>query len=77
VTNIQVRDVPAGVHAVLAERAARAGQSLQQYLVRELTVLAGRPTLDEVIERLERRQRASTLTTRDAVDALEAERAGR
>ena len=31
--NITIRDVPADVHAVLQQRAAAAGQSMQQYLL--------------------------------------------
>jgi hypothetical protein len=54
--NILVRDVPDDVHAVLADRAARRGQSLQQYLASELARLAERPTLDEVLDRIDRRR---------------------
>jgi len=49
--NVLVRDLPADVHAALSRRASDAGQSLQQYLVGELTKLATRPTLAEVLDR--------------------------
>ena len=49
--NVLVRDVPADVHAALQQRATSAGQSLQQYLVGELTRIARQPTIREVLER--------------------------
>lgn len=55
-TNVLVRDIPEDVHAALQRRAAQRGQSLQQYLASELKRLAARPSLDEVLDRIERRQ---------------------
>ncbi|HKI57880.1 MAG TPA: hypothetical protein VKA00_01520 [Trueperaceae bacterium] len=49
--SIQVKDVPEDVHAVLRQRAAAAGMSLQEYLLGRLTEQARRPTLDEVLGR--------------------------
>ncbi|MGH9164910.1 MAG: FitA-like ribbon-helix-helix domain-containing protein [Acidimicrobiales bacterium] len=54
--NLLVRDVPEAVHAALQRRAGQRGQSLQQYLARELTRLAERPSLDEVLDRIGRRR---------------------
>jgi plasmid stability protein len=54
-TNILIRDVPADIHAELQKRAERDGRSLQQYLVNELRRLTDRPTMDEVIDRIESR----------------------
>jgi hypothetical protein len=53
--NVLVRDLPDEVHAQLQRRAESQGQSLQQYLVLELRRLAERPTLDEILDRIERR----------------------
>jgi len=53
--NVLVRDLPEPVHAVLQERAASRGLSLQQYLTTELRRLAERPPVDEVLARIERR----------------------
>jgi antitoxin FitA len=53
--NVLVRDLPAEVHAQLQRRAESQGQSLQQYLATELRRLAEQPTLDEVLDRIERR----------------------
>lgn len=74
--NILVRDVPDGVHAVLAGRAARRGQSLQQYLAAELGRLAERPTLDEVLDRIDRR-RGGHVPLATTAEGLAAERAAR
>jgi plasmid stability protein len=49
--NIQIRDVPDEVHRVLATRAAAAGLSLTAYLRAELTRVAERPAVDEVLAR--------------------------
>ena len=54
--NVLVRDLPEEVHAELQRRAASQGRSLQQYLVDELERLAERPTIDEVLDRIERRR---------------------
>ena len=54
-TNILIRDVPTDIHAELQRRAERDGRSLQQYLVNELRRLTDRPTMDEVLDRIERR----------------------
>lgn len=53
--NVLVRDLPAEVHAQLQRRAESQGQSLQQYLATELRRLAEQPTLNEVLDRIERR----------------------
>ena len=49
--NIQVRDVPDEVHRVLATRAAAAGVSLTAYLRAELTRMAERPPVADVLAR--------------------------
>jgi antitoxin FitA len=49
--SIQVKDVPADVHATLRRRAATAGMSLQEYLLARLSEDAATPTMDELIER--------------------------
>lgn len=54
--NVLVRDLSDDVHAALQRRAEKRGQSLQQYLASELRRLAERPTIEEVLDRLERRK---------------------
>lgn len=52
--NLLARDVPVDVHAELRRRAEHRDQLLQQYLAGELRRLAERPSIDEVLERIER-----------------------
>lgn len=54
-SNVLVRDIPDDVHAALQRRAERRGQSLQQYLAGELRRLAERPSLEEVLDRVDHR----------------------
>lgn len=74
--NVQVRDVPDDVHEALVRRAERAGQSLQQFLAAQLAVIAATPTLDEVIDRIERRPKGR-LSAESAITAIDDERARR
>jgi len=74
--NVLVRDLPEDVHAALQRRAEQRGQSLQQYLATELRRLAARPTLDEVIDRIERR-RGGRVGLAQAANDLAEERARR
>ncbi|HVA80397.1 MAG TPA: hypothetical protein VNF29_05690 [Candidatus Binataceae bacterium] len=53
---IQVRNVPDTLHRKLKARAAMAGMSLSDYLLAELRRVAERPTLEELRERLRRRE---------------------
>ncbi|HZD24312.1 MAG TPA: hypothetical protein VE569_13065 [Acidimicrobiia bacterium] len=55
--NIQIRNVPDDVHAVLTERARVAGQSLQDYLLGRLVAEAARKTNAEIFARIQRERR--------------------
>jgi hypothetical protein len=74
--NVQVRDVPNEVHEALLRRAEQAGQSLQQFLAAQLALIAATPTLDEMLDRLERRPKGQ-LSAEEAVAALDEDRARR
>jgi plasmid stability protein len=74
--NILIRDVPADIHAELQRRAERDGRSLQQYLINELRRLTDRPTVDEVLDRIESRDRVE-LGFDQAVTYIAEERAER
>lgn len=71
---ITVRDVPEPVRDELAGRAARAGQSLQEYLRAMFLDTAAHPPVDDVIARARARvtatgaraDRESILAARDA-----------
>ena len=54
--SVQIKDVPEDTHRVLRERAARAHQSLQEYLRSRLIADADQPTLDEVFGRVAARR---------------------
>ncbi len=74
--NVQIREVPQDVHEALVRKAELAGQSLQQYLSTQLAVIASTPTVDEVIDRIERRAKGS-VSRMSAITALQYERARR
>ena len=65
---ITIRDVPQDVRDVLAARAARRGQSLQEHILGELIALAELPTVDEVLERA--RARVKALGTRLSAEEI-------
>ena len=75
-TLIQIRDVPETVRDELAKKAAAAGQSMQAYLLGELTKLAERPSMAQIVKRAQDRARnsGSTVTMDDAVAAVRAAR---
>jgi hypothetical protein len=52
---IQVKNVPPDVHATLRHRAIDARQSLQEYVLAMLVREARRPTVDDVLARIARR----------------------
>jgi plasmid stability protein len=56
---IQIRNVPTALHRRLKSRAAAAGMSLSNYLLKEIREVAERPTIEELRARLRRR---STVT---------------
>ena len=72
--NVLIRDIPHDIHAALQRRAVLRGQSLQQYLAGELTRLAERPSLDEVLDRIER-HRGGRVGLHQAVEDIATERA--
>jgi hypothetical protein len=75
-TLIQIRDVPESVRDELARKAAASGQSMQAYLLGELSKLAERPSMAEIVKRAQARAKAtgSTVTMDDAIAAVRAER---
>ena len=60
--NVTVRNVPTGVRNELAARAAKAGKSMQEYLLAELERLARRPSLSDWLGQV--RARKSRTRTR-------------
>ena len=63
IRTLQVRN-PDKTHAVLRRRAAKAGISLQEYLLMTLNELAERPTVREVLEPWAESRHRTTLEPR-------------
>jgi plasmid stability protein len=53
--NVQIRDVPDGVHRRLKSQAALAGQSLNEFLLARLSEIASVPTVPELAQRISER----------------------
>jgi hypothetical protein len=53
---IQIRNVPDDLHRALKERAAREGTTLSELIMRELPRIAHRPSVEEVFERISKRE---------------------
>ena len=53
---VQIRNMPEAMHRKLKVRAAEAGLSLSEYLLRELKKAAEQPTVPEMLERLRLRE---------------------
>jgi plasmid stability protein len=70
---IQVRNVPERIHRTLKTRAAQSGTTLSDYLLAELTRIAERPTLEEIVARIAARPSVYV----DSAAAVRAEREGR
>ncbi len=70
---LQVRDVPDDVHAELRRRAATAGMSLSDFTRQELSRLARRPSLGDLLDRAARRH-GDPMTFADARAAVTSER---
>jgi hypothetical protein len=71
--SVQIKDVPADVHAELHRRAALVGQSLQEYLLARLVEEASRPTLDEWLDQAGRRS-GGRLSIADGARTIRADR---
>ena len=67
---VTIRDVPDGVRDALAARAAREGQSLQEYLRSLLVNVAEKPTVGEVLSRARARVDATGVRLDRAVTVL-------
>lgn len=72
---IQIRNVPDSLHQELKIRAARAGMTLTEYLLREITQVAQRPTVEDLIASVRTRSRPDL--TESPTKAVRAERAAR
>ena len=69
---IQIRNVPDTLHRRLKSRAALAGMSLSDYLLKEIREVAERLSLEEMRDRLQRR--SSVTLSMPAAELVRAER---
>ncbi|MFP5224336.1 MAG: FitA-like ribbon-helix-helix domain-containing protein [Actinomycetota bacterium] len=69
---IQVRGVPDRIHKTLRARAAEAGESLSDYVLRELVRVAERPPVADVLARASKR--SGGVDTDDLVAAVRSSR---
>ena len=69
--HLSIRHVPDDVRDALAARAARVGQSMQDYLLCTLTEHVARPSVAEAMERV-RARKAATRSRVTAASILEA-----
>lgn len=72
---VQIRNVPDDVHRKLKARAALAGMSISEFLLREVERTLERPTREELLERLAGRERVEP--REPVAAAVAAEREGR
>ena len=72
---IQLRNVPDDLHRKLKARAAEAGMSLSDYILRDVSKIAERPTMAEWLERLKLLKPVKTRES--AAEAIRAIRNGR
>ncbi|MFI5005726.1 MAG: hypothetical protein ACHQE6_12015 [Solirubrobacterales bacterium] len=75
--SVQIKNVPPDVHRVLRQRADAAGQSLQAYLLAELTEQASKPTLKELFDRISRERSGGRVSFDYAAQVVRAERDAR
>lgn len=69
---VQIRNVPDDLHRELRRRAAAAGMSMSEYLLREVREVVTRPTIEELAERARARDAGV-----DVADVVAAVRSGR
>ena len=73
VATIQVKNVPDEAHAILRQRAAASGQSLQEYMLSWIERVTSRPTVDEVLTRIGHRS-GGHLSAAEVVQQLRGDR---
>jgi len=72
---IQLRNVPDDVHRMLKRRAAEEGTTLSELLVREVTAVARRPSLHELMQRIAKRRPVKL--SESSAEAVRSEREAR
>lgn len=73
-TPMQIRNVSDDARRVLKARAARAGKSLNSYLLDVIEREVSRPTVDEVLERVQQRSERSPVSSLETIQRARDER---
>lgn len=73
---ITIRNVPEETRNILAARAARKGQSLQEFMLGEISRWAEQPTIEQLMDEVRSATHAhgATFTTEEILDDLHADR---
>jgi len=74
---IQLRNVPDELHRKLKARAALAGMSLSDYLLHQVRYIAERPTMEEMMKRIEKAEAVITRMSPAEILREEREKRGR
>lgn len=72
--NVQIRDVPDDIHALLTQRAAAEEKSLQVYLSELLTREAKKQETEIFLRSISSTKRRNRYSMQDAVDIIRADR---
>lgn len=70
---LQIRNVPADLHAAIAERARARGLTMPQYLLRRIAQIEGKPEVGDVLDAHWARSAALKRATPGTAPALVAE----
>lgn len=74
---MQIKNVPPDVHRTLQRRAEEAGQSLQAYMLAQVTEQASKPTLKEIFDRISREAGSGRVSPDYAAKVIREERDSR
>lgn len=72
-TSILIRDVPESIHGTLQKAADTKGNSLQQFLLQELTKIAEKSKIEEALLRMSKKP-LPKIPAKIIVDAIQSER---
>jgi hypothetical protein len=72
--SMQIKNVPPDVHKTMQRRAEEAGQSLQAYMLAQLTEQASKPTLKEIFDRISGERRGGRVSLDYAAKVIREER---
>jgi len=72
--SVQIKNVPPDVHQILRDRAGRAGQSLQAYLLAQLEEQASKPTIKELFDRINKERSGGRMSLAHAAELVRADR---